>query len=493
MKQQFTTHIHSGSGDMINHTFDKNPQAYYGTNNYCSEINPGGISVATPGMMSGLYRPGGPLTICPAHCVSSILTKVSTKSKISLEVFFYYTNAQVNKSIVLEKDKLYTITYLENGDIKKCSGKIIDIYKVYNIDQENIYKIKLDCSVNYNNQVVVIKNDQIRDAKLYVSYAEEDTTILNSLHRFGTTVGLIKNAIVTNATVDKNGNIIEGTIVDGFIDGHTVDGLAQGENQFHHEIIVINGNTLHGQIQGGFIMNGIVRSGDIDGVLDNDTNITEKATVRGIIANVVIVNSTVKGGKTTGGKVIDPTLYTSTVVDGQVTGDDMITTGGITAGDITTGGTTTGGTVSGGTATGVIDDKRFNIEDGITVPVDSDHKLITTGGIVTGGTIIGGTQIGGVIIGAIIKGGVVTNGTTTGGTTTGGTLVPVITNQIPISKPAHYNPDYDKINADNRPTDEIFRKQLNTDDLVVWTNQDTGQVDSNIGTAKIQGIEDLKK
>lgn len=484
----------SCNSSYINHMYEKNPTAYYGSDNHPRNIDVARtkVSTCTPGVMSGLYRADGPLNICPASCVNSILTNVITTSKMYLDLKFKYTNSLMDKIVRLEQGKIYTIDYIENGDIKRCSGMVTDIYKIYKIDNnDNLYKIKIDCSTNYSNSVVIIKNDQIRDCKIYIPYSEEDTTILNSSHKYATTVGDIKEAIITNASVDKNGNILEGTIVDGIVYGHTVDGLANGQNQSHHEIYVKNGNTIGGRIINGLILNGIVRSGDIDGKLDETTLITEKATVKGIIANVVIVNSTVEGGKTSNGTIINPIIENSTVSDAQITGDDLITTGGVTIGNITTGGTTIGGTATGGTATGNIDNERFTIEDGITTPIDSDHQLVTTGGTVVGGTIIGGTQIGNAIINATIKGGVVTGGVTTGGTTSGGTLIPTNTANVSIAKPIGYNPDYDKVNADNRPTYEINQeKNLNNKDFIIWT--DGEGMYTNAGKWQPEEIQNIK-
>lgn len=479
-----------------NHTFDPNPSAcgcggptaYYGTDNHSQffDVSHSKASVAMPGVMSGLYNACGPLNLCCSCNTASILTGVTTTATIAIDLKFSYTNSCMDKTVRIEKGNIYTIDYLENNTIKRCSGMITDIYKVYTTDDsDNIYKIVVDCSANYTNNVVVMKTDQIRNISVYSPYADEDTTIDNSLHRYGTTIGLVRNAIVTNATVDKNGNILEGTIINGVIEGYTHDGIAQGTNSNKHDITVINGRTYGGNIQGGMVLNGILKSGDVDGMVEEGTNITEKATVTGIIANCVIVNTIVEGGKTDQGTIIDPTLYNSTVVDGVITGDDMVTTGGITAGDITTGGITTGGSITGGTATGTIDDNRYTIEGGTT----TGDNLVTTGGVVVGGVITGGTHIGGVIVGAVVTGGTCTGGTTTGGTTTGGTIIPSTTCEIPIVKPSR-NPDYNKTHAaEKTPTDLLNMKRKQIDDLLIWTksNGDTG---SNIGTAKIQGIDE---
>lgn len=477
-----------------NHTFDHvhthcgcGPTAYYGTDNHSCffDVSHTKASVAMPGVMSGLYNACGPLNICCSCNTASILTGVTTTANMYIDLKFTYTNSCLDKTVRIEKDSIYTIEYLENNTIKRCSGKITDIYKVYTTDDsDNIYKITVDCSANYSNSVVVMKTDQIRNISVYTAYADEDTTIDNSLHRYGTTIGMVKNAIITNATVDANGNILEGTIIEGVVDGYTHDGIAQGENSNKHTITVINGRTYGGNIQGGMVLNGILRSGDIDGMVEEGTNITEKATVRGIVSNCVIVNTIIEGGKTDQGTIIDPTLYNSTVVDGTVTGD-IVTTGGITAGDITTGGITTGGTITGGTAIGTIDDNRYTIEGGTT----TGDNLVTTGGVVVGGIITGGTQIGSVIVGAIVTGGTCTGGTTTGGTTTGGTIIPGKTHEIAIAKPSR-NPDYNKVNAAEKTPTDLLNMKCNNDDLLVWTKTRTGDVCSNLGTTRMNTIEE---
>lgn len=490
--KQFSTKQHNCCGKIINNTNHPNNKYFMDYVSYRKALLKAGISVAVPGMVSGLYKDDGPLNVCNCNCVSSQFIGISATATISLELTFMYSDSRKNKVLKLNKGDLYIVDFVEDFNIKRCIGKLVDIYKVYDLEEENLYKLSFDCSSNYTNQTIVMKTDQIRNIDKYIQYSEEDPTIANSYHRYGTTVGLIKCAVVKDATVDKNGNIIEGNIVEGIVDGTTSDGIATGENSSHHNITTINSTTIGGRILGGMILNGIVRSGDIDGVLDKETFITEHATVRGIISSAVIINTTIEDGNSSNGTVIDPTIEDSTVTGAIITGDDMITTGGITCGDITTGGTTVGGTVQGGTASGMIGDDRYNIEGGTT----TGDNLVTTGGIVTGGTIVGGQHIGNVIIGAIIHGGTCSNGVTTGGSTTGGTLIPVISNQVPISKPIWYNPNYDKVNADEKTPTEALEENINNnlkkiDDLLVWTNENTGEVGSNIGTATIESVKDI--
>ena len=358
-----------------NHIFDPNPPAYHGAGYYFHETCTNRISMCQPGIGTGLYGPCSPFNISNASCTASILTSVETKTNIVLTLTFKYTNSSLNNSVDLQAGKIYTVVYIENGTLRKCSGKITNIYKVNSLEEDNIYKIKIDCSSNYSNSVVIIKSDQIRDIKEYHQYAEEDSTIGKSLHRNGTTTAaVLKDVLIENATLDENNNILSGTIISGTIDnGTTINGVAEGYNSNNHKIFVINGTTEKGIIQNGSIISGFVRSGDIDGKKDDKTGIVEQATVKGIITNAIIMNSEVLGGKTYNGIVIDPIIKNSVLKDAEVTGNDMITTGGTTIGDITTGGITVGGSASGGIAYGMIEGHHFTIEDGIT-----NGKLTTT-------------------------------------------------------------------------------------------------------------------
>ena len=425
------THIleHMEFGNCIpNHIFDPNPPQYFGSG---WVFNPpefhtlyNQISNCQPGMTSGLYNPNGPLKICPSKCAATMLTGVSTQTKIVLSLTFTYTNDQFNKTVDIEQGKIYTFTYIENGTVKKCTGLVSNIYKVNSIEENaNIYKIKIDCSANYANSVVIIKSDQVRDVVLYQEYAEEDMTIESSLHRNGTTAAaVIKDAIIKDASIDAAGNILKGTMVAGTItNGTTVDGVAEGMNDQNHKVYVINSLTTGGIIQSGFILYGMLRSGDIDGQKNDDTGVIENATINGMIANALIINTEVFGGKTENGEYINPVIEDSIVEDALITGTDMVTTGGITIGNITTGGTTVGGTANGGHASGLKNGIIYHITNGTTV-AKTGGQLRTTGGVLTGGTLMGGQKIGNMTIGGVITGGTLTGGTTTGGITSGGTF-----------------------------------------------------------------------
>ena len=490
-----SSHIFGRQGYVPNHIFDPNPPSYYGDwSQPHGECIRNQISVCQPGMMTGLYNINGPLHICPAVNTASILTRVTTDAKIILTINFNYTDSSLNQSIDIIPGVIYTITYVENGDLKKCSGRVSSIYKVQSLENDSIYKIKLDCSANYSNSVVIIKSDQIRYAYRYMQYAEEDPTIDKSIHKNGTTAAdIVQDAVVTNAVLDANDNIITGNIISGtIVNGNTVDGIAQGYNSNGHKISVINGSTVGGIIQGGIILSGILRSGDVDKERD-DKGIIRDATIKGILMNVVISDSEVINGKTSKGTIIDPEIVNSTVQNAEVTGDNMVTTGGITIGNLTTKGTTIGGTAKGGTARGTIQGKQYIIENGIT----TGSKLVTTGGILVGGTITGGTQVGNAIVNAVITGGTVTGGTTTGGTTTDGEfklassaklpVVPFTTEDSSGSTSVHFNKkDYQKIfkeemnNQADRIASEIdkLRKDIQTEEDV--DNNDTDVSDPEV-------------
>ena len=380
--------------------------------------------------MSGLYRPNGPLNLSCNCCSNTMVTGVKVTQKTIITITVQYTDPEKNTSIDLEAGKMYIFDYIEDGKLLRVSGRLSDIYKTYDCNNNVLFKLKVDCSANYVTKTAVFKTDQIRGVTEYSVYADQDPTIDNSIHRYGTTTAeVIKNAVIKNAIADKNGNILEGTIVSGEVTGHTLDGLAQGKNNIGMELTVINGDTINGAIIEGKILNANLRAGSVDGKTDEKTGIVSDATITGTITNVIAINTIIKGGRTEKGTIINPVLKDSVVYGATVTGDNMITTGGITVGDITVGGTAVGGSATGGTATGCIDGKSYTIEDGTTT-----GKITTTGGTLVGGTIIGGTKVGRTIVNAVIQGGVYTNGTTTGGDTKDGTIIAGRSDVTPIGR-----------------------------------------------------------
>lgn len=503
MKQCAHNHVHPHH-NMINHTIDYYPNmpppnpktwTFYGNmESYRSFVDTNQFCAAAPGVSSGLYNPEGPLTLGNARCTPIYLTNVKSTAKFSLKVEFTYSNSDLNESIDLEIGKVYVVTYLEVTNIKRCIGKCTDIWKVNSSETNHYYKIKFDCSVEYLNQTVIIKNDQIRGLAIYTGYEDQSTTIKNSLHKYGTSCGTVKDAVVINATVDSAGNIIEGDIVNGTLEGYTVDGIANGKNNKEVTISTINSTTINGTIIEGKILSGLNTAGNVDGIVESDTGITTNATIKGTIENAIIINSHIQGGTTSGGKIIDPKITNSVLYNGSVTSEDMVTRGGVTIGNITTGGTTVGGTATGGVAVGMIDNKVFSLENGTTV-ADSGKELITSGGVVIGGVVIGGEKRGRSIINAIVKGGVCINGVTVNGVTSGGTLIPTPTNQISLGKQIPMNPNFNDINpATGRGNNEDKPTRTaspNDYDLFVAYNDNTGEVFSNLGTAVVQEVPHL--
>lgn len=433
-KNQYTVVSSSNDCYDINHVFDPTPAYNGGTvgGRCCSDYTTTKNSNITPGQMSGLYRADGPLNIACCQCTPSMILGVDVNQKCTLVVTIKYSDSSMNVSLELEAGKVYAFQYVEDGALKQVTGKLTDIYKTYDCNNNTLFKLAVDSSVDYTTSRTVIKSDQLRGVSEYSKYADQNPTIYNSIHRYGTTTAeVIKDAVVVNAIIDKNGNLIEGTIIDGKINGYTVDGLAQGKNDRMVSITVINGQTMNGTITEGQILNGILRSGSVDGEKDPKTEIVSKATVTGTISNVIAINTIVSGGKTSNGTIINPVINNSILTNGVITGEDMVTTGGITVGDITTGGTTKGGIGEGGVATGCINGKQFTIEGGKTT-----GNLVSTGGTLVGGTIIGGTKVGRTIVNAVIKGGVYSNGVTTGGNTSEGVITASKADTTPIAKNA---------------------------------------------------------
>ena len=487
------SHFHGHIGapfdcDHINHVFDPDPPAFYGTWNHLYGFDvTNRVSVTQPGVDSGLYRKCGPLS-CGCCCnTSTMLTNVQCTAKLILSVTLVYTNKDMNKTVDIIPGNKYTIQYLDKGNVVQCSGVVTNIYKVEQLQTENdIYKIRLDCSVEGSSNVVVIKSDQIRGVEEYIKYADEDTTIRDVTHNYGTTLAAsIDNAIIIDAELDANKNIVRGTIIAGTLtDARTVDGVAVGTNNMAHKITLLNAVSYGGEITGGMVLNGVVRSGDVDGDQEETGYITH-ATIKGSVSHMVIINTRITQAYTKGvGKVIDPTLKDSIVVDATVSGTDMVTTGGVTSGDLTTGAITHGGIADGGTSYGFIDGLPFVIVGGTT-----KGDLTTSGGVVAGGTIIGGIRVGNVIQGATIKGGVARNGTTYGGTTTGGTLMPAAANETPIAKSVLMNPDYDKAMSDKLDEEWARGKYKNYTDLLLMTDRQTHtKTYTNIGTAVLERV-----
>lgn len=395
---------------------------------------------------------------------SYTLIEVEVEASTVLDVTLRYSDPVNNYTIRVEDGTMYDITYLDRDTLSKIVGRVVGLsrivtrepvtYTVPNVE----YIIKIDASSACSSIVKTIKSSQIRSIKAFIKYADEDTTIANSEHRNGTTVGTLTNVTIIDAVIDDNGNITDGKVTTGVINGNTDGGISTGTNPNGNTIVTEGGTTAGGTVNSGTIVNGITDVNTVV-VVDNITTIPS-------ISNVVIIDSNVVGGRTTDGVVVNPILQNSIVDGGIRSGSDMVTVGAIVVGDIATGGVTTGGILQGGTAIGTIDGKTYSITDGKTI------GGVTSGGIVTGGVVEGGTVVGNVIVGAIIKGGTESGGTTVGGKTDGGKFTIGTGN---VSLPTDIVDPNDAMN--NSPNSS-------EDGLIIETNSSDG-VTSNIGTTNI--------
>ena len=481
----------------INHALDPNPPAFYGT------WKPGDCSgksstVANPGVSTGLYKCGGPLHCSCGKAGIYNLIGVDTAAKIILEVKLSYANSSMNKTILVQPGFVYSFDYLENGMIKHCTGLVTNIYKVEQLEPStDIYKIRVDCSANYSNNVVVFKSDQLRGVEKYNPNANADKNIKNATNMFGTTIGIkIEDAVVIDAELDKNKNIVKGKIIAGKLDGTTMDGVISGLNKDNIMVVMTGGKSTGGNIAEGYLLNGMA-SGDIEGDVDEDTGYITHATIKGKIIKSIIINSVITGATVDSdgnqNAVILPDEFTNTeVFDAVVSGEDMVTTGGITVGDITTGGLTTGGTAIGGFSTVVSEDgTRVHIQGG-TTRSPANGKMETTNGVLVGGVVTGGTRVGNVVYNATITGGVVHDGVTNGGNTTydysQDKVVPANTaKEDPYGRIVYDNPNWAQVDQVNK----YYRRKINRyDDLILMTDKDHmfGDLDTNFGTAVMERV-----
>lgn len=459
----------------INHVFDPKPPTFYGTwNHLYGHDFTNKVSVSQPGIQSGLYRNCGPLN-CSCCGNVTMLTGVNTTAKLTLTVHLTYSDSKLNTSIDIEPGKVYTIDYLSEGNVYQCTGLVSNIYKISQLDEEtNIYKINIDCSSQYSHKVVVIKSDQIRGVVKYVPYYGEDTSMQDAWHLYGTTIAhRITNAVVIDAELDKNKNLVKGILLEGTIqNGTTTKGISVGDNSSKHTLIVSEPCSTGGKIVKGYIVNGVVVNGDIEGETEEDTGYIVRATIKGTLRDVLVVDTIVSNAFVANGtgSLVTPVIENSRVLNATVSGEDMITTGGVTVGNTTMNGRTTGGIAKGGVAIGQIDGKDFTLMGGTTVAKEGS-TLQTEGGIVVGGTIIGGSKVGNVIYGATVQGGVLTRGVTTGGITTSeittSTIKAFVENKefiddsIPIMVPGTQLGEYSRIIPMNYDIAMMLDKQVN--------------------------------
>ena len=412
------------------------------------------------------------------------VTDVSATSSYTVDLTISYSDGS-SKTTTLSKNTKYLIKYVQDGQLLQVVGIITAIGKVNNTTSctcdccnTEDYLIKLDCSSEYSSSVVIIKSSTIRDISVYTKYADEDTTIQDSVVRGATLIGRVESIKILEATITLDGIVTKGKIVKGAPDctnAVVADGCATGENEKGHTIVVINGTTLGGNIMTGQVTSGKVYSYIItDGETDPETGTVTNCTVEAEKGMLIATSVSVIGGTTTNGTVIDPTLNPSMVAGGTRIGTDLVTTGAIVIDGIAYGGNCEGGVLYGGTATGEIDGRVYTIEEGVTKGGYS-NKCTVTGGTVKGGTIIGNT-----IVGATVYGGTAECGITMQGVTTLGEegIIRAGTFQFPEGL-------ITTINAHANTDVAAFEKDI--DNLVVWWTSDVGgfHFGTNIGTTQI--------
>lgn len=392
-----------------------------------------------------------------------MLIDVIPTGYISLSLAFDYSDNDYDYKIDLKVGNKYDLIYVENRELKRNVGVLRDVTKIYTYDDECIgncgcgdcsggckvtstscgscgacnsggldgstaeYLLTFDCSSDFSCNKVRVKTSQLRSVTEFIPYADESTEMTDAKSTGGTTTGKIIKVEVTGGEVDPDKNKgTGGEIGGGDIDdpgGTTEGGATTGTNPNGNTITIVEGKVYGGKISSGTLISGDIVPGSytlISGTTNADTGKIENAHYTADFTNIVVINSTVTGGRTdstSGGRVIDTTMKDPIIFDGTITDPNNRTTNGTTIGNITYAGISTG-TVTGGIAYGIIDGRPAILEGNITT-----IGAITSGGITTGGTIIGGSMTyDGVTIGATIAGGKTTGGIAYGGKTTGGTV-----------------------------------------------------------------------
>lgn len=366
----------------------------------------------------------------PVHALKRPLyiIDIAATKEYTITLSISYSDGTVS-TFKLEKNKKYTITYVKDGKMYTKTGVITSIGQVNsssccecNYCNSDDYIIRLDSSENYVSSVDDIRTSTIRQIKEYIPYSEEDTTILNARTSGVTVAGKVNDISITNATIDKDGNLTAGVVTAAVIDEEDAiiaDGCAVGVNNLNHTITVMDSIITGGTIIKGNIISGIVKDFEItvgDRILTDVDDLEEpieNCTVTAEFATLVATECNVVGARSEGGIVIEPIIKDSVVTGGTRSGNNMVTLGAMVIDSIGYGGTITGGTLNGGTALGLINNKPFVIENGITTGGESIRSTVENGTIIEGQSK--GTNA---IIGAIIKNGTAKCDTTIHGVTT---------------------------------------------------------------------------
>lgn len=93
-----------------------------------------------------------------------MLVSLNATIKKLITLDFYHDDPAQNYSVDLVSDKVYEVYFAYEAELIKGVGTIKDII----VENDN-FTLVLDCSTNYNSNVIHIRQDLIRAVKEHVS------------------------------------------------------------------------------------------------------------------------------------------------------------------------------------------------------------------------------------------------------------------------------------------------------------------------------------
>lgn len=424
----------------------------------------------TWGMFSGAqWAPNTCKPCCPNDSqVQLLITDIGVEELKTYKLTITYLSGE-QKELTLEIGKKYIVKYVEGGSLVTVSGYLTAMGAINSLAVNNSscpcamskdYILQLDCSTEGHSSILSIRTSDIRFITDYVDNFGEDTILENATVFGATTFGTFSYVIITDATIDGDGNITKGTIQHAELLENSsigIGGCAKGKNNLNHTIVTINSTSYNGIVSDGTVLSGRVYAPIVTGG-KNGNGVVIGATVKADKAKLVIIDSILNNTKNVNGTLLNPVIENSIVDGGTRSGEDMVTVGSTVFGTNAYGGGVTGGTLYGGTATGSIDGAPYTIINGETTGGTTMH------GIVEGGKIVGGKNIGNSIVGAIVYNGTCTKGYTVDGITT-------------LGENGYIKPGYSTIpsNLTNPRMDcgKFIDKDI--DELVIWYKNNTLQ------------------
>lgn len=421
----------------------------------------------TFGLYSGAQWAGKPC--CPTTCtpVEILITDVAVEVQKIIKISITYSDGTVETTTV-EIGKQYVVKYIADGKVNQVTGTVTGVEALATVADcpccVSEYLIRLDCSTVGNSKVLTIRTSMIRGIQEYKENIGESTSISAGTTYGATLYGSVNNIIITDATVDGDGNVTKGTIVSANLAENAValGGCSMGINSNGVNVVVAGGITKGGIATEGSIISARVYTPIVTGGTPSN-GVIVGATVKGTDARIVAMDCTISSGTISEGSILDAKIENSVVVGGSRSGEDMVTTGAAIFGTKGYGGTSTGGTLYGGEASGTINGLPFTIYNGETT------GGYTMKAVVEGGIIQGGSHVGQSVVGAVIMGGTATDGTTTGGTTV-------------LGSTGYIKPGFNAIPEGLvSPVNDIntFKKK-DIDDLIIWWKYNT--LYSTLGT-----------